>query len=167
MYKHLTGYEVKLWGHPPPLWMPPNPVLGMYQGRGVYDEEKAWAFRGARIVVNNLMYGEIWGVNARCFEAAGVGAFQMVDWRPGLGHLFEDGEELITFAGMADLKNKIDYWLPREIERRAIADAGQRRALAEHTYRHRLELLLATLGAQAQGYPTPSIRYEVGHGAPA
>ena len=133
--------------------MPANPVLAMYQGRGVYDEEKARAFRGARIVVNNLMYGEIWGVNVSCFEAAGVGAFQMVDWRPGLGRLFEDGKELITFTSMADLKAKIDYWLPREAERRA---------QAEHSYRHRLELLLATLGGSAQGFPAPVIGYRIG-----
>jgi spore maturation protein CgeB len=112
------------------------------------------------------MYGEIWGVNVRCFEAAGVGAFQMVDWRPGLGHLFEDGKELITFHSMADLKQKIDYWLPRVAERRAIADAGQRRAHVEHTYRQRLELLLATLAGQALGYPIPDIRYQHDHGNP-
>ncbi len=161
VYKHLADYEVKLWGHPPPLWMPLGPVQKMFQGRGVYNEEKAQAFLGARIVVNNLICGEIWGVNARCFEAAGAGAFQMVDWRPGLTHLFEDGKELITFSSMADLKAKIDSWLPREAERRAIGEAGQRRALAEHTYRHRLELLLSTLGGTASGFPAPKITYQV------
>lgn len=163
VYKHLAGYDVKLWGNPPPLWMPSGPVMKMFQGRGVYDAEKALAFRSARIVVSNLHCGEIWGVNVRCFEAAGVGAFQMVDWRPGLGHLFEDGQELITFTSMADLKAKIDYWLPHEAERRAIAEAGMRRAHAEHTYRHRLELLLATLAGTAQGFPLPTISYRVDH----
>lgn len=167
VFKHLAGYDVKLWGHPPPLWMPRNPVLGMFQGRGVYDEEKALAFRSASIVVNTLHYGEIWGVSVRCFEAAGVGAFQMVDWRPGLEHLFVEGKEIIAFSSMADLKRKIDHWLPREGERRAIADAGQRRAFAEHTYQHRLELLLATLGGEAGGFPVPDIGYEVGRGIPA
>jgi spore maturation protein CgeB len=162
VYKHLAGYHVRLWGNPAPLWMPTGPVLGMFQGRGVYNAEKALAFRNARIVVNNLHCGEIWGISVRCFEAAGVGAFQMVDWRPGLGHLFEDGKELITFTSMADLKAKIDYWLPREAERRAIAEAGQRRAQAEHSYRHRLELLLATLGGSAQGFPAPVIGYRIG-----
>lgn len=162
VYKHLADYQVRLWGHPPPLWLPTGPVAGMYQGRGVYDAEKAQAFCSARIVVNNLHFGEIWGVNVRCFEAAGVGSFQLVDWRPGLGHLFEDGKELITYSSMADLGAKIDYWLPREAERRAIGAAGQRRALAEHTYRHRLELLLNTLRATAQGFPVPKINYQVG-----
>lgn len=162
-YKHLSAYQVKLWGNPAPLWMPVGHVSEMVQGSGVYNEEKAQAFLSAKIVVNHLHYSEIWGVNVRCFEAAGVGAFQMVDWRPGLWQLFEDGKELVTFTSMADLKKKVDYWLPLETERRAIGEAGQRRALAEHTYRHRLELLLDTLAAKAKGFPVPIIKYLTSH----
>jgi len=157
-YKNLSDYDVKLWGNPAPLWMAPGAVAGMHQGRPVYNHEKVRAFRGAKIVVNNLQYSEIWGLNVRSFEAAGAGAFQMVDWRPGLCQLFEDGRELITFRSMADLKQKIDYWLPREAERRAIAEAGMRRAHTEHTYALRLSLLLDTLAGMQRGYPTPPIQ---------
>jgi len=160
-FKNLSDYDVKLWGNPTTLWMSAGPVSRMYQGRTVYNHDKVRAFRGAKIVVNNLLYGEIWGVNVRCFEAAGAGAFQMVDWRPGLGQLFEDGKELISFRSMADLKQKIDYWLPREEERRAIAEAGMHRAHAEHTYVLRLSLLLDTLAGTQHGYPVPQIRCEV------
>lgn len=160
-FKNLTDYDVKLWGNPAPLWMAAGAVSGMHQGRGVYNHDKVRAFRGARIVVNNLHYSETWGVNVRTFEAAGAGAFQMVDWRPGLSQLFEDGKELITFRSMADLQQKIDYWLPREAERRAIAEAGMRRAHAEHTYTLRLNLLLDTLAGKQQGYPMPRISYNV------
>lgn len=73
--------------------------------------------------------------------------------------LFEDGKELVSFRSMSDLKQKIDYWLPREAERRAIAEAGMRRAHAEHTYALRLGLLLDTLTGTRHGYPTPQIRY--------
>ena len=83
----------------------------------------------------------------------------MVDWRPGLYQLFEDGKELITYRSMADLKEKIDYWLPREAERRIIAEAGIRRAHEEHTYALRLGLLLDTLAGTQLGYPTPQICY--------
>lgn len=161
-YRHLTDYDVKLWGNPAPLWMNAGAVTKMHQGRGVYNHDKVRAFRGARIVVNNLHYAETWGLNVRSFEAAGAGAFQMVDWRPGLGQLFEDGRELITFRSMADLKQKIDYWLPREAERRAIAEAGMRRAHAEHTYALRLALLLDTLVGAKHGYPIAQIRCDVG-----
>lgn len=158
-FKNLSDYDVKIWGNPAPLWMAAGVVKGMHQGRGVYNQDKVRAFRGARIVVSNLHYSEIWGVNVRSFEAAGAGAFQMVDWRPGLNQLFEDGKELISFKGIADLRKKIDFWLPREAERRAIAEAGMKRAYAEHTYELRLNLLLDTLAGKMNGYPIPAINY--------
>ncbi|MDP1614644.1 MAG: glycosyltransferase [Methylococcales bacterium] len=160
-FKHLVDYDVKLWGNPAPLWMPAGSVAQMYQGRPVHNHDKVKAFRGAKIVVNNLYYSEIGGVNVRCFEAAGAGAFQMVDWRPGLGQLFEDGKKLISFKNIADLKQKIDYWLPREAERRLIAEAGMRRAHAEHTYVLRLGLLLDTLTGIRHGFPSPQISYAI------
>jgi spore maturation protein CgeB len=154
-FKNLSAYNVKIWGNPAPLWMAAGIVNSMHQGRGVYNHDKVRAFRGAKIVLCNLNYSEIWGVNVRCFEAAGAGAFQMVDWRPGLSHLFEEGKEIITFKSIVELKQKIDYWLPREAERRAIAEAGRLRAHAEYTYSHRLTLLLDTLAGNAQGFPVP------------
>jgi spore maturation protein CgeB len=90
---------------------------------------------------------------------AGAGAFQFVDWRPGIDQLFKDGQELVTFRNIADLKKKIDYWLPRESERHKIGMAGMQRAFSEHTYQHRLELLLNTLVGKAQGFPTPAKYY--------
>ena len=119
------------------------------------NQDKARAFLGARIVLNNLYYGEIWGLNVRTFEAAGIGAFQMVDWRLGLDQLFEDGKELISFRGMNDLQEKVDVWLNRSEERLAIANAGKRRAHADHTYRLRLSLLLDTLAQRTNGFPMP------------
>lgn len=158
-FGHLTSYDVKLWGSPPPLWMNTVSIGKMYQGVSVYNDEKVRAFRGARIVINDLHYGEVWGVNVRTFEVAGAGAFQMVDWRPGLGQLFQDGRELISFNGITDLKQKIEFWLPRDSERREVSQAGMRRAHAEHTYRQRLELLLNTLAGREKGFPMPDLRY--------
>ena len=159
--KHLTDYDVKIWGNPAPLWMNSGAVCKMYQGRGVYNHDKVKAFRGASIVINNLHYGEVWGLNVRAFEAAGAGAFQMVDWRPGLEQLFDDGKEIISFSSITDLKQKVDYWLPRKHERREIARAGMRRAHAEHTYALRLQLLLDTLGGRGTGFPIPKVKYGI------
>ena len=156
-FKHLGDYDVKLWGNPAPLWMDTGVVAKMHQGRGVYNHDKVRAFRGARIVLNNLLFSEMWGVNVRTFEAAGAGAFQMVDARPGIAQLFDEGRDLITFGDMADLKRKVDYWLPRDEERREVAAAGCRRAHRDHTYALRLELMIQTLHARTQGYPLPII----------
>ncbi len=157
VFKHLADYDVKIWGNPPPEWLPLGPVAGMIQGRGVFYSDKAQAYRSARIVLTTLHCSEIWGVNVRCFEAAGVGAFQLIEWRIGLAQLFEDGTELVTYTTMQDLRRKIDYWLPRADERRAIGEAARRRALAEHTYRHRLDVMLGTLFDEAEGFPLPDM----------
>lgn len=154
-YKHLKEYDVKLWGGHPPLWMPIGSVANMYQGEKVLNETKAKAFLGAKIVLNNLHYGEIWGLNVRAFEAAGIGAFQMVDWRPGLSQLFEDGKEIITFTNLDDMHTKIKFYLARPELRKQIADAGKQRAYAEHTYQKRLQILLETVFNGKTGFPLP------------
>jgi len=158
LYNQLGRYDVKLWGGPLPLWMPNGPAKAMHQGRSVMNDEKARAFLGAKIVLNNLHYGEIWGVNVRTFEAAGIGAFQIVDWRPAVDQLLDDGKEVVTFRHREDLLPMIDYWLRHDDERAAVARAGKRRAAAEHTYAHRLSLLLDSLAGRADGYPMPDIR---------
>jgi len=156
-FNNLADYDVKIWGHTRPLWMPLEKVAKMFQGRPVYDQDKVRAFRGADILLDNLHFTEFWGVNVRCFEAAGAGAFQMVDWRPGLSQLFEDGRELVTFRGISDLREKIAFWLPRIRERKEIAAAGQRRAFRDHTYALRLGLLIDTMAGKEHGYPLPAI----------
>jgi spore maturation protein CgeB len=155
LFRHLAEYNVKIWGPPGPLWLDVGPVAKMYQGRPVHNQDKARAFRAAKIVLNNLHYGEMWGINIRAFEIAGARGFQLIDWRPGLSQIFEDRKELICYHSVNDLKQKINYWLPRDDERKVIATAGMQRAFAEHTYRLRLELLLETLAGRAHGFPCP------------
>lgn len=156
-FRHFQNFDVKIWGNPPPLWARDEYLKRVFQGEYVVNEEKAKAFRMAKIVVNNLLYSEIWGVNARAFEVAGSGGFQCIDWRPGLSQLFEDGVELVSFRGVGDLREKIAYFLPRDDERQKIASAGMARALRQHTYRDRLNTMLSTVAGSERGFPMPCI----------
>jgi len=157
LYNIWKTITLSCGGRPRRYGCPNGPVAQMYQGRLVLNEDKARAFLGAKIVLNNQHYGEIWGLNVRTFEAAGIGAFQMVDWQPGLNQLFDIGKEIISFSGIDDMKSKIDYFLAHNDERDEIAEAGKRRAHAEHTYKHRLQLLFDTLSGYKNGYPCPNI----------
>lgn len=156
-FARLADYDVKLWGNPAPLWMRTQPIAAMVQNRYVANADKARAFRAARVCINNLNPAEIYGVNARTFEIAGCGGFQLVDWRPALADLFVDGEEVVSFRDMRDLRAKIDYYLAHDDERRAIADRGRARALRDHTFRHRLALLIDTVLGGASGFAMPEI----------
>jgi len=135
----------------------------MIQSRFVEDSRKALAFRSAKIALNNLHPGEIWGANKRLFEIAGVGAFQMVDWRPGLEVLFEDGKEIVSFSSMDDLRAKISHYLKRPDERKAIAEAGMRRAHRDHTYAIRIRQLLDTLASPSRQLQIPDIECSAIH----
>lgn len=162
-YRNLLGNKIRIWGTPPPLWMSVGPIAPMVQNRFVAHGEKVKAFRGAKIVLNNLNPAEIWGTNVRTFEICGARGFQITDWRPGLSQLFELGRELVTFDDVSDLKSKIDHYLAAPEERQAIAEAGYRRAAREHTYAHRLRLLIDTVAGREKGFPEPRIAWADGH----
>ncbi|MFT5507157.1 MAG: spore maturation protein CgeB [Hyphomicrobiaceae bacterium] len=162
-YRNLADKNVRIWGLPAPLWMRLGDVKPFVENRFVAHNEKAMAFQGAKIVLNNLNPAEIWGTNVRTFEVCGAGGFQLVDWRPGLSQLFEIGRELVAFDDVGDLRAKIDHYLAAPEERRTIAAAGHRRALRDHTYSHRLSLLLATVDGIQKGYPEPSVGWAGRH----
>lgn len=154
-FEQLKDYQVKIWGPPPPLWMGESKVRSMWQGCYVANEEKCKVFQAAKMVVNNLLPWEIYGLNARAFEACAAGAFQLVDWRPALDQFFEEGKELVAFHSLEDLRGKINYYLSHENERKRIALAGLKKAHEEHTYLKRLSLLLETVFQSGQGFPIP------------
>jgi spore maturation protein CgeB len=159
LFSQLSEFDVRIWGHRPPLWLSDSKAAAMYAGRPVCGQEKVQAFAGAKIVLNNLHFGEVWGVNVRTFEAAAAGAFQLVDWRPGLAQLFEDGKELVTFRGVDDLKQKIRRYLDDPEARKRVGAAALLRARRDHTYEQRLNLLLATIAGREHGYGIPRIEY--------
>lgn len=84
-------------------------------------------------------------VNPRTFEIAACGAFQLVDNRRELPEMFRIGEEIVTFDSMEDLREKIDYYLKHPEEREAIAMAGMRRVLREHTFVHRMARMMSVV----------------------
>ncbi len=156
-FAQLADYRVRIWGNPPPLWMDTSRIGAMIQGRFVAHDEKARAFLAAKIVLNSLHPAEIWGINARAFEIAAVGGFQIIDWRPGLDALLRDGREVVSFRDRKELRAKLDHYLAHAEERQTIAEAGRERARREHTYRRRLELLVDTVQGRAEGFPLPSV----------
>jgi spore maturation protein CgeB len=150
MLEQFVGYDLKIWGKSFPSWMH-SPLRQYYPNVYVGELEKAKAFNAAKIVINTMHYAEIGGVNLRTFEAAGCGAFQIADSRPGLGELFQPGSEIVTFETREELKDKVDYYLAHPEARRKISDAGYHRAHGEHTYVHRLQRVFRVLEGVACG----------------
>ncbi len=75
--------------------------------------------------------------NMRLFEATGVGACLVTDWKENLPQLFEPDTEVLTYRGAEECAEKVTYVLAHEEQRSAIAAAGQRRTLRDHNFTHR------------------------------
>ena len=75
--------------------------------------------------------------NMRLYEATGVGSCLLTDWKDNLPELFEPDTEVVTYRSAEECVEKVRYLLEHERERSAIAEAGQRRVMREHTFDHR------------------------------
>lgn len=99
------------------------------------------AYHDAKILLNDHWddMRENGIISNRIFDALAVGAFIISDDIPEIHELF--GDNVVTYHGREDLKEKIDYYLKHEEERDAKAKAGQKIALNGHTFRDRVAVM--------------------------
>lgn len=136
--------ELRMYGSKPPRWLN-HRIARRWAGREVYFEEKVKAVLSAKVVVNTSHFGEVRSVNARTFEVAGIGGFQVAD-APQLAEFFEPDREVAVFRGPKSLRQVVRHFLGRPDDRREMAARAQARAHREHTYAARLGSLLRVLG---------------------
>ena len=80
--------------------------------------------------------------NRRLYEATGVGALLITDWKKDLHEMFEPGKEVVAYRTSEECVELIQYYMDHEDERKAIAQAGQERTIKEHTCYERTRELL-------------------------
>jgi hypothetical protein len=100
----------------------------------------------SRITINrHINVAEGFANNMRLYEATGVGTMLITDTKDNLHQLFEIGKELVTYSSYEEAAELVKYYVEHPTEAEAIAAAGQKRTLKEHTYRHRMEELAPIL----------------------
>ena len=78
----------------------------------------------------------------RVYTSLGFGAFMLHPYCKTLLSHYEDRKEIVYYKSRKELHKLIEYYLSRPEERERIAEAGMKRTLAEHTYKHRCEKLI-------------------------
>ena len=110
-----------------------SPVFGLEMFQTLHD---------SRIVFNNhIDISPVSASNMRLFEATGAGACLITDWKENLHELFAPDTEVLTYRTAAECAEKVNYLLAHEAERKAVAAAGQRRTLREHTFENRAAVI--------------------------
>ena len=155
LFRHLADVDVKIWGTAMPVWLDEPSVRAAMQNHYVINEEKAVAFRSAKIVLNSQHPSELEGVNARTFEVCGIGAFQLTNARAGLGRYFEPGVEVAVFSGVEEMRSQVARYVVDGSSRRRISEAGWRRAHADHTFDARLLEMVSVLEGRADPRTLP------------
>ena len=139
LLRPFDGPELTIYGdaHWPTL-MPRSEFLGHV----IYGETLSQVYEQSRINLNatSLQMGS--AVNQRVFDIPASGGFILTDAQSDALEHFEDEKEIITYQCEAELKDKSSYYLKNDKARLAIIQAGQRRVLAAHTYKHRLTKLV-------------------------
>lgn len=128
---------LRVWG---PDW-PAGPL---------YGDDFIRAFSNADVALNvHQFFGEPagrgWygtGANRRVFELAAIGTVQLCDAKGDIGRNFIEDREIVLFRTVAELRAKASQLLADPGARAGLAIAARTRALAEHTWRHRLTEML-------------------------
>jgi spore maturation protein CgeB len=143
--RELATLPLRLWGAG---WLRARDpeVRRLAAGGPVFGRHKLCVYSGSTLSLNqHHPLNDIVGVNTRAFELAAAGACQVVDFKQDLPALFKLGQEAVVYRDLAELRRQVAYHLDHPDEARAIGANARRRALAEHTLRHRVEEMQAVI----------------------
>ncbi|HTN05244.1 CgeB family protein [Agriterribacter sp.] len=135
---------LELYGGRLPAWSDAE-IKAIHTGKYVVREEKSRVFGAGMGVLNSTAMSEFDSVNCRAFEVAGTGALQIMEYRPAIEQCFEPGKEILVYKSYDELLELIERAIKYPAEMKKIREAGLKRAINEHTYRHRLEFILKKL----------------------
>ena len=77
----------------------------------------------------------------RMFEATGVGACLVTDYREENALLFDIKNEIVVYKDNDELREKTRWLIDHPAEAKRIAIAGQKRTLRDYTYKNKAESL--------------------------
>lgn len=135
-------YELRLFGNRPSS-LPVNSPLHRCFEDEVWGIDMYRVLRRSRITLNShidFVGGE--AGNMRLFEATGVGAFLLTDFKENLHTLFEPDREVAVWRSIEDCLVSIERYSRDDRGRAAIAKAGQAKTLSVHTFRQRVKQIL-------------------------
>jgi hypothetical protein len=135
-------YDLKLWGNRPQALPASSPLHRCFQGE-VWGADMYQVLRRSRITLNSHidMAGREAG-NMRLFEATGVGAFLLTDFKDNLDRLFAPDREVAVWRSIDDCLTVIGRMIGNDNGRAVVARAGHARTMTQHTYRHRAAEIL-------------------------
>ncbi len=113
-----------------------------HMGTVEYNSDMNKVFRLSKINLNVTLPSIKTGIPLRALDIMGAGGFLLTDYRADMEGLFESGVDYEYYTSIDDARNKIEYYLKHEEERKKIAENGRRKVKLELTYKARIRDIL-------------------------
>ena len=110
-----------------------------------YWSEMPKVFHMSKINLNFTIPNIKSGTPLRIWDVLGAGGFLLTNYQAELPLFFKEGEDLVCFDGIEDMRKKVGYYLEHEEERRQIAENGYRKVKEYHSYIDRIQTMLEIL----------------------
>lgn len=138
----LVGKVLK-WKERPFLPLSINRRLQSHSHPPLFGLEMFQKIRESKLVLNkHIDISANSSSNMRLYEVTGVGSCLVTDWKQDVARNFEPDVEIITYRSPEECLEKVNYLLEHDAQREAIAQAGQRRTLRDHTFDNRAPQLI-------------------------
>lgn len=132
------GIEVTCFGHG---W-PNGPVKTEEIPRIVRSSLLSLNFADSGLHLGRFGFYRSRQIKARVFEVLGAGGCLLTEDAPHLSDYYRPDREIVTFQGLNDLVERINWIRSNPEKRDAIAFAGHERTVRDHTYEQRFSRLL-------------------------
>jgi len=141
LLNNLLNYDLKIWGN---VWEKANKkLLEKWMKRSIIGEEFSKVCNSAKIILNLIRKQNIPAHNMRTFEVPACKGFVLSTRTKEVLEFFKEGKEIECFSTINELKEKINYYLEHEKERKKIAKAGyERLRKSGYTYENRAKKIL-------------------------
>lgn len=107
-----------------------------------YVHEMPQVFKASKINLNMTLRSIQSGIPLRAMDIMGCGGFLLTNYQSDFDEYFEAGVDYVYYVDNEDLLYKVDYYLEHEEERKQIALNGYRKMQENHTYKHRVKVIL-------------------------
>jgi spore maturation protein CgeB len=140
----LTPMGLQVYGDA--AWEEFLPDKTAYGGNIGYNRELPAFYQCVAVNLNLTSLQMKDGLNQRVFDVPAAGSFLLTDYKESLFDLFPE-DEVITYRNLEEARAKLQYFVQRPAERRALANRARERVLAQHTFVHRVQTIVEHLQA--------------------
>jgi spore maturation protein CgeB len=135
----LSRAGLQVFGDPAWADLLPDPTV--YGGPLSYHQELPAFYQCVAVNLNLTSLQMKDGLNQRVFDVPATGAFLLTDYKEALWEVFPR-EEVVTFKTIEEAQEKLAYYLKYPETRRRLAARARERILSQHTYGHRVQVIL-------------------------